>query len=391
MEVGFYLKQWLNSGVDETEGLALTNIVPIYKALWIKTRFTRSKQSKFLEHFLSIKGESIHAKKNIEVIELMATLYQEADTLDAPIMRSVLVVLNERLSEGLAMHVAMADMFDTSFVMIMGAASKKSKKQETGIQEKFNRAIKQATNDTIAIAAVRRNTTLKMSVSTAILMGSLIVCNLGSQYYAQVKQDNAKADRFIEIPSLLYSLGDAFVAYAPIAMLLLAAFYFTQHYCIKHYMGEYREVLDTYWPPFILYRFFSGLNIFSGLTLLISYIGYESQEAVDNIYESASKYERHHLRIMKDKLGEGESGTRQLDTGLLTKDLQLTLRMAGQGESSSVRTALQIIDSQGKQSIIKKLTRTSTFFMVVMVMVAVIISIQILATSALLFQASAGL
>lgn len=390
MDVGYYLKRWLNSGVDEAHELALTNIISVHKALWIKFTFGRGKQSKFLQHFLSIKGES-NAKKPLEIINLMMMLYEEADTLDAPLIRTVLSVIHGRISEGQQMHSAMMGLFDSSFIMIMRASAVGTKKQGAITSETYNKVIKRATEDSIEIAKMARNTTIKMLSGASLIISAMFVCSSGSQYYQGLITEKPGIDRFITIPHTLYAIGDIFVEYFPYAMMVIMLFLMVQRYALRHYLGEFREELDKYWPPFIIFRYFSGLNIFSGLSLLISHIGYESLQAVEALYGTATPYEQYHLDMMKDKLGEGEAGTRQLDTGLLTKDLQLTLRMAGEGETSSIRTALQIIDTQGKASMILKLKTVSTFFMILMIMFSIVISVQVLAASAFLFQESAGI
>ncbi|MBF4443587.1 hypothetical protein, partial [Vibrio anguillarum] len=120
----------------------------------------------------------------------------------------------------------------------------------------------------------------------------------GSTYYQKLKQETPNVDEFIDIPTLLYRLGDWFVDYSLLMFIAIAVLVVAQRYFMKNWLGENREFLDNYWPPFIIYRLIAGLTIFSGLTLLISYIRYETITAIEALRQSASEYERYHLEMM---------------------------------------------------------------------------------------------
>lgn len=398
MNIKEAILDWINDGTEETDDLALTNILPLRKALWLRLRFTQRKQEKFLTHYLMIRGENNVAKESKEVIKQMIELYAEAETLEAPVIRLVLQVLLERTGEGISFHDAMKDMFASTYVMVMQAASKAQKQNSEQIMSgdaknrevAYNKAIKQATNDAIEISKVQQNTQFKSIIGVVAIISSFYIAYASSNYYLEVISANPNADRFINIPHGLFAVGEFVYAYFPVISGLLLGFFIIQRYLMNNWVGENRDILDRYWPPFIVYRYVSGLNIFSGLSLLIGHIGYESLKAITTLHESANVYEQFHLDIMRDKLGEGEGGTTQLDTGLLTKSLQLTLRVSGKGESSSISSALKIINTQGKKDLIKTLQYVSTIFMIVLVLIAVWVSVTVGSASAFLYQTTMG-
>ena len=117
-----FLDEWLNGQSTEIpDTLSLTELAGLLTALNIKLRFTQSNQAKFLEHFLSIKGESLTSKETEEVLTIMYRLYDQADTIGSGLMADVAQILLERINEGLSLHDAMSDMFLSNFGMIMRA------------------------------------------------------------------------------------------------------------------------------------------------------------------------------------------------------------------------------------------------------------------------------
>jgi hypothetical protein len=216
----------------------------------------------------------------------------------------------------------------------------------------------------------------------------MYVAKLGGEYYRVQKAKIPTVDQFLEIPHTLYWAGNLVMEYMSIFGISVVAGLLVLEWLKHNWISEERDIFDLYFPPFILHKYLTGLSIFSGLTLLISHIKYETIEAIETLEPAANKYEAHHLGLMLDNLGEGEKGTRQLDTGLLTKKLQLTLRIAGEGESASIRTALEIINKQGKESLLSALRNISTLILALIIFVAFLIVLQVGAASAFLMQES---
>ncbi len=388
------LLKWLNNGGEAKNiprSLLLSEMTSIPKALIVRLTFTQSMQAEFLKHFLAIRGESEYQKQNQEVLTTMIRLYKEDGTLRAKKMSLVAEVINERINDGLNMHSAMADMFSSSYVMIIKAGSSKSLDKEVGSQVRLNKAIKAATEDAIEISKVQKGMRMKIMIGLGFIFSSMVVAQKGSVHYQQLKAEDPNIDRFIDIPHKLYWVGEFAVTYMPLVTLIGLICLFAIGWAVRNWFPDYRSSLDKYCPPFVMYKYLCGLNIFSGLTLLISYVRYETIEAIDALYSSASKYERMHLEKMGDNLGEGEKGTRQLDTGLLTKKLSLSLKIAGEGEAASVRTALEIINKQGKSSIVAAIKHTSTILLVASVFLSVLIMVQVGAAAAFLFQVQMGM
>lgn len=384
---------WINGDYESKDippSLVLSNILSTWQSFTVKRGFGRKAQASFLMHFLSIRGNSSLRKENPEVLQTMMRLYKESDSMGTEKLHLVAKVLHERTKEGLQLHRAMGDLFASSFTMIMKAAASKSLSQAEDAQELLNKAIQTATEDAIQVASVQSWVRIKMLVSIVFCWASMKGAHYGSVHYQNLKSENPDIDRFIEIPHKLYYMGDLVNEYALIAFTLFISLAITIRWLCHNWMGDARNELDSILPPFVIYKYISGLNIFSGLTLLISYVQYETIDAINSLYPSASKYEKQHLLLMKKMLSEGRKGTEQLDTGLLPKALKLTLKIAGEGSQSSMRDALQLVNSEGKNLIIKALSYSSNFVLFLSIMISGFALLMVAGASAFLVQAEMG-
>ncbi|HBN6897565.1 TPA: hypothetical protein L3302_003475, partial [Vibrio cholerae] len=86
-------------------------------------------------------------------------------------------------------------------------------------------------------------------------------------------------------------------------------------------------------------------------------------------------YEAMHLNKMLQRLQNGEKGTLQLDTGLLSKEIGLSLKMANEGESATVRSALQILSNEGQSSLVKSITRKGQILLITSLITSVVLSV----------------
>ncbi|MEZ9699264.1 hypothetical protein AB4455_07925 [Vibrio sp. 10N.261.46.E12] len=384
---------WLNGDFvskDIPPSLVLSNLLPTWQSFKVKRGFGRKAQASFLMHFLSIRGNSTLRKENPEVLQIMMRLYKESDTMGSEKLHLVAKVLYERTKEGLQLHRAMGDLFSSSFTMIMKAAASKSMSKADDAQERLNKAIQTATEDAIQVASVQSWVRIKMFAAIAFCWASMKGAHYGSVHYQNLKAENPDIDRFIEIPHKLYYMGNLVNDYALLAFVIFLSLAITVRWLCHNWMGEARSELDNIIPSFVIYKYISGLNIFSGLTLLISYVQYETIDAINSLYPSASKYEKRHLLLMKKMLSEGRKGTEQLDTGLLPKSLKLTLKIAGEGSQSSMRDALQLVNTEGKQLIIKALSYSSNLVLFLSIMVSGLALLMVAGASAFLVQAEMG-
>ena len=384
---------WVNGDFESKDippSLVLSNILSTWQAFNVKRGFGRKAQANFLTHFLSIRGQSSRRKENPEVLEIMMRLYQESDVIGSNKLYLVAKVLYERTGEGLQLHRAMGDLFASSFTMIMKAAASKSMSNAEDAQERLNKAIQTATDDAIQVASVQSWVRIKLVIAITMFWAAMGAAHKGSLYYQSLKSENPDIDRFVDIPHKIYAMGDFIMAYSYYALLIFFVVYFSVRWLSINWLSETRQELDTVFPPFIVFKYISGLNIFSGLTLLISYVHYETIEAIDSIYPAASKYERIHLDRMKRKVAEGEKGTEQLNTGLLPKTLELSLKISGEGSESSMRDALELVNSSGKTLIVKALKYTSNVALIITSALSGLSFFMVMAASAFLFQAEMG-
>ncbi|MEZ8241024.1 MULTISPECIES: hypothetical protein [Vibrio] len=370
--------------------LSITSVLTLREAFSIRRGFSQKQQAQFLMHFLSIQGQK-DKKENVEVLTIMNRLYQDSDAIGVARLIAVSKLLLERTKEGLQLHRAMADIFSSSFTMIIRAAASTSQSESADAQENLNIAIKQATFSAIEVAKVQRSVRFKMVASILSLWGSMVAAKKGSEYYLALKAENPEIDRFIDIPHNVYLLGNFVVDYSYLSLAIIISAYLTIRWLNENWVNEKRMEWDQFFPPFIIYKYISGLNVFSGLTLLISYVQYESSDAIKVLGAAATKYERYHLQLMSDRLSEGRRGTEQLDTGLLPKQLRLTLQIAGEGGATGVREALEVVNAGGRSLILKALSYTSTFILVVCAFISGLTALMVGAASAFLFQASLGI
>lgn len=384
---------WVNGDFESKDippSLVLSNILTTWQAFNVKRGFGRKAQANFLTHFLSIRGQSSRRKENPEVLKIMMRLYKESDVIGSTRLYLVAKVLYERTGEGLQLHRAMGDLFSSSFTMIMKAAASKSMSNAKDAQERLNKAIQTATDDAIQVASVQGWVRIKVVIAISMFWGAMNAAHKGSVYYQSLKSENPDIDRFIDIPHKMYAIGDYVMLYSHYALLVFVLVYFVVRWLCNNWLTETRREMDGIFPPFIIFKYVSGLNIFSGLTLLISYVHYETIEAIDSIYPAASKYERIHLDLMKKKVSEGDKGTDQLNTGLIPKTLELSLKIAGEGSESSMRDALELVNSTGKTLIVKALRYTSNVVLIITAALSGLCFFMIVAASGFLFQAEMG-
>lgn len=353
-----------------------------FQMLQLKLWFGHKAQAAFLEHYLSIRGSTEQAKETEEILELMDTLYSESKARGAGIKQVVAELLAKRIGDGYELHAAMSDIFQPQFTTIVMAM------QQDKASEGLANAISTATTDVIRLGVVKRQAIRRSAISLFMIHSVLESFSLGKAHWESVIEEHPGADRFIAIPHMLYNIGEFYTNNVYLGLTLMAAIVLVVLWLQVSYCGEYREELDKYAPPFVIYRYLSGLNIFTGITLMVGTLKMESQDALKTLRDSCNKYERWHIDKMLARLAEGHSGTEQLDTGLLSSDLQLTLRMAGEGEGASIKVALDIINRQGRDSIIKALSQTTFLVMVATIIGGILMAGQVLGASAMLFQAT---
>lgn len=367
------------------EHMTLDRLLSRGENLAISMRFGKSAQAKFLQHYLSIRGQGDETKEIEEILSTMTSLYEESNAMLSKVYGLVAYVLFERCKEGVELHVAMSDMFDTSFCMILQAMGAEKSNRD------LNAAIAITTKDTTSRMSVLKWTRIKSTLSIISILTAVAVCDVGRVHYETAINKDPSVAEFIDVPYIPYAIGQVLAGHIPLIILVLFFFFAFQNNQKRTYLGLHRELLDKYYPPFILHRLFCGLTVFSGLTLLVSQIRCETIEALNMLHETSSTYEQHHISKMLNKLGEGDGGTMQLDTGLLTHELQLSLRIAGEGEAATIRTALEIINTEGQKSITETLVKLSSVMMAAIMFASLLLVMKVAAASFFLFQAALGL
>lgn len=363
----------------------IDNQVGWFRLITIKLTFGQTQQAKFLEHFLSIRGKKGTIKQAVEILPMMIELYSESNAIGSGVSLAVANLLFERVGDGYNIDTAMEDVFDSQFTVILRAMSSKKSSDE------LNAAVSQATKDTVELVKVRRSAKLKLAAGFVSMYLASLAAAASKSYYESVMAGNPKADEFIDIPHTLYNVGSAIASNQALTFAILITLLVAHSYMQNNWLGSYRSEADRILPTFVLHRYIAGLTVFSGLSLMVSTLKYESLAALNALRPTFKPYEKMHIDRMIAKLEEGDSGTDQLNTGLLTKELELTLKMAGKGENSSIRTAIEIINRQGRESITKTIRYTSLVIMISMIISSVMVLLMVGTSVAFLFQAELGI
>ncbi len=137
--------------------------------------------------------------------------------------------------------------------------------------------------------------------------------------------------------------------------------------------GALRSYFDWY-PPFALYRQFTGPEVFHALISLMR-AGVQRFRAMSELENGLPKYLASHVRTMRSNLYRGNSVDQALDTGLFSAETLDTLRIYERIGDFSVH-AERIADEELEQAL-RKLERTTKMLSAILLLGIGIISIWI--------------
>ncbi|BCL74033.1 hypothetical protein TUMSATVNIG1_60190 (plasmid) [Vibrio nigripulchritudo] len=349
------------SSALENSNLNLKDLLSSSELLTLKFRFGKSNQAKFFKHFLSVRGSGDNAKRTLDVLETMLAIY--ASNPQGKLNEIVAYVLFVRVDAGLNLAEAMMDLFDSSFVTVAQTLKNKN-------IANLDAAITQATTNAHELNKQLKLVNLKLIGSVLSLIAMVAVVYHCSEFYQAQKIENPHVLTFVEEPVILFGLATFLYNNYIFSIFFLSLAYIANKSLLNLASGDLRVTLDRYWPPAMIERRKSAIKVFTGLSLLVGTLKKRAADSIDILLQQSSKYERSHLLHMGTKLEEGEKGTMQLDTGLLPEELRLTLLMAGEGEQASVTEALDIIATQGQETLTKTLQSAANTALVVSVFIA---------------------
>ncbi|MXW47064.1 MAG: hypothetical protein F4239_02810 [Gammaproteobacteria bacterium] len=193
--------------------------------------------------------------------------------------------------------------------------------QEGRIEEGFEQAARMAT------VRSKLRTTLISGLTYPLLLlfgGGLVITLLPGQALSSMTAvlDQSKwpavSVSVLEFSNFLSNWGIAILT--GIALLLIVSIW-----AAPRWAGSVREKFEWF-PPFALYRQFSGPEILSALLALMQ-AGVQRIKALKQLESGLPKYLASHVQKMRSNLYRGESVDQALDTGLFSPETLDTLRI----------------------------------------------------------------
>ncbi len=193
--------------------------------------------------------------------------------------------------------------------------------QEGRIAEGFEQAARMAT-----VRQKLRSTLISGLTYPTLLLcgGSLVIALLPGQALSAMSAvlDQSKWP-MVSLSVLAFSnfvsTWGAYLAAALASVLAISV------WAAPRWSGPLREQFDWY-PPFALYRQFSGPEILSAL-LALMHAGVQRIKALSQLERGLPKYLASHVRTMRSNLYRGDSVDQALDTGLFSAETLDTLRI----------------------------------------------------------------
>ncbi|MEE7516172.1 hypothetical protein G6355_11165 [Vibrio cholerae] len=356
---------------DSENAFNINTYLDSYTAFRLKYRFSNSKQKKFLTHFLSIRGtgESGGESKQIYAILTKMSKIYEASGSKFELEWAAATLIRNRVGEGYSLSKSMSDIFSPTYISIMQAL-------ETNASSNVAVAVKVATESAISLQNSIRTSRVYSLISIALIGIALKLSNISYNLYLEKLDLEPKKMEFVEFPEFIFMITSPLGVISIYAIFILALFVFLNALFFEKIPLQYRLLLEEYYyPPAFLYKAISSVRIFSSLSLLVSIIGMQTKDALRMLLLTCNKYEAMHLNKMLQRLQNGEKGTLQLDTGLLSKEIGLSLKMANEGESATVRSALQILSNEGQSSLVKSITRKGQILLITSLITSVVLSV----------------
>lgn len=193
--------------------------------------------------------------------------------------------------------------------------------QEGRIADGFEQAARMAT-----VRMKLRSTLFSgLTYPTVLLVGGGLVVALLPGHALSVMSDILDQAKWPSISlsvlafSNFISTWGVLLAIALIVVLALSA------WAAPRWTGPVRQRLDWY-PPFVLYRQFSGPEILCALLALMQ-AGVQRIRALNQLESGLPNYLAAHLRTMRSNLYRGDSVDQALDTGLFSAQTLDTLRI----------------------------------------------------------------
>ena len=193
--------------------------------------------------------------------------------------------------------------------------------QEGRIADGFEQAARMATVKTKLRSTLLSGLTYPVVL---LIVGGLVIALLPG-YALSVMSDILDQSKWPRISLSVLAFSNFISAWGAPLSIAFIVFLAISAWAAPRWAGPVRQRFDWY-PPFVLYRQFSGPEILCALLALMQ-AGVQRIRALNQLESGLPNYLATHVRTMRSNLYRGESVDEALDTGLFSTQTLDTLRI----------------------------------------------------------------
>lgn len=319
-------------------------VIEKVKKIYNKNRLSSKEQIKFLSLYATLRSDNAQDKWVLEELINVFTQAKGASSQEVAFCKEAL----EAMESGLSIYEIMQDWFGNELVTVM-KASRKSRTAKASLDALVMQMSKWK--------SAKSNYMTNMITASAFFIVMFIVHYCSSAFLLPSLGKGSAIEHWgiIATPFGEYALWiNKYFLIISFTIITTLTGYIVGIYT---YTGRFREDLDNL-PLYGLYRDSTAAKLFSMLSVLCnkesSLLLTQALEIVDS---SKSKYECHHIDIMKERTETGDFSLIQLDTGLLPVDMRARLLVAGRQQGGvSLSYAFELISRSLTDDIVESLS-----------------------------------
>lgn len=303
-----------------------------------RMQFGAKAQLAFIEDLYTLVSDGIPANRAVEMMTQVTT----------GITRDAALSIAQKIAEGQALADGMRDWFSPNIVEIIRVG------EEGGaLTETLRSAIATLTQKSGAIASLLQAVTYPILV---IIMACVIIIYVNNQVFTQFKTIKP-VTKWPQAGRDLINMANLIQSWWWLVLLIIVGVILSFRYAMANYVGEFRPVLDRFFP-FNLYRRFVASRFLETLGLLVSN-GVVFKNALRVMEHQANPYLASHLVTMEHLLGMGRGNVADvLASGLVSEADIMRLRVMAEVkgfEHGLVRMGVR--GSEQNAKILKLITR----------------------------------
>ncbi|MAD65707.1 hypothetical protein [Haliea sp.] len=323
----------------------------IKKWWWFK-RFNFSKQVQFVSYLNS--WLSSYASEN-QACDAILEAYDPSS-----VEYKAALELRRSLSQGRTLADGMRGLFHPNIVSVFSSAERSGDK-----------SLKVILNEFIEFESMKKS--LRKSLSQPLKMpltltGVLLATTVPISSFLGLVQSRARGDfEYNWSTYLTVGLSEILTTYLPFTIFIVFALSIYFLFYAKTSTSKFRlNFLDQHFP-FKLYREFSAIQLLSTVGILVDEGGLTPKQAVMEVHEDSTEYQRHHIEQVIRADGKGQQSLSELfDTGLLNRLTLTRLRILSSVKKESIKKAAVLIAARSmKEDILNQFESFKTASIVV--------------------------